>query len=75
VQTGNNQPLREFGLFGGDATRTPNSGYLIDYAIHPRVDLTRTMTLTRTVRQSYTAGGARGESQPFLKDALEQACL
>lgn len=53
-------PLQEFGLFGGDATRTPNNGYLVDYVIHPRVDLTRTMTLTRTVRLSFTAGGVPG---------------
>jgi len=54
------QPLREFGLFGGDATDDPDTGYLIDYVIHPRVDLTRTMTLTRTVRLSFTAGGVPG---------------
>ena len=60
------QPLREFGLFGGDATGDPNTGYLIDYVIHPRVDLTRTMTLTRTVRLSFTAGGVPGGEPTFF---------
>ena len=51
------QPLREFGLFGGDATDDQDTGYLIDYVIHPRVDLTPTITLTRKVRLSFTGGG------------------
>ncbi len=44
------QPLREFGLFGGDATAAAGSGYLIDYVVHPRIDLTPQMTLTRQIR-------------------------
>lgn len=48
------QPLQEFGLFGGDAIGDPDTGYLIDYVIHSRVDL------TRTVRLSFTAGGVKG---------------
>ena len=31
--------LRECGLFGGDATEAPGSGFMIDYVIHPRIDL------------------------------------
>ena len=54
------QPLREFGLFGGDATGDPDTGYLIDYVIHPRVDL------TRTVRLSFTAGGVPGGEPTFF---------
>lgn len=47
------QSLREFGLFGGDATDKPNSGFMIDYVIHPRIDLTPDATLTRRIRLSF----------------------
>ena len=47
------QPLREFGLFGGDATDRPNSGYLINYVVHPSIDLTEKLTLNRTIRLSF----------------------
>lgn len=50
------QPLREFGLFGGDATEAPDSGFMIDYVIHPRVDLTPEATLKRTVHLTFTTG-------------------
>ena len=39
--------LREFGLYGGDASDALNSGLLINYVIHPRIDLTATVTLNR----------------------------
>ena len=29
--------LREFGLFGGDATSAPDTGLMIDYKIHPKI--------------------------------------
>jgi hypothetical protein len=44
------QTLREFGLFGGDATDTPDSGYLVNYVIHPRLHLETGATLTRRLR-------------------------
>jgi hypothetical protein len=50
------QPLREFGLFGGDATEAPDSGFMIDYVIHPRIDLTPEATLKRNVRLTFTTG-------------------
>lgn len=53
IVTGNYQSLREFGLFGGDATNTLNSGYLINYVIHPRIDLTTNATLTRQLRLTF----------------------
>ena len=47
------QSLREFGLFGGDATNKPNSGYMIDYVIHPRIDLAVGDTLSRNLRLTF----------------------
>ncbi|MFZ1985107.1 MAG: hypothetical protein WAU91_11880 [Desulfatitalea sp.] len=42
--------LREFGLFGGQATATADSGRLINYVIHPRIDLAAGANLARRVR-------------------------
>ena len=39
--------VREFGLFGGNATAARNSGHLINYVIHPRLDLPAGGQLTR----------------------------
>jgi hypothetical protein len=44
--------LREFGLYGGDAGETADSGYLINYVIHPRIDLKAGAALTRRMRFS-----------------------
>src|SRR5262245_18850954 len=52
--------LREFGLFGGDATEAANSGWMIDYVIHPRITLSAGMTLTRTLHLSF-GGKTQGE--------------
>lgn len=41
------QSLREFGLFGGDANTDANSGFLINYVVHPRIDITARATLKR----------------------------
>lgn len=49
--------LREFGLFGGDATDAPNSGLLVNRVIHPRIDLGPGDTLRRTVRLTFAGGG------------------
>jgi hypothetical protein len=49
---GGDHRLREFGLFGGNATKDPNSGYMIDYVIHPRIDVSDGMSLQREVRLS-----------------------
>jgi hypothetical protein len=50
---GQDQILREFGLFGGNASKVENSGYLINYVIHPRIDLKAGATLTRHLRLSF----------------------
>ena len=47
------QPVREFGLFGGDATEEADSGFMIDHAVHPRIDLTPGMRLQRRVRLTF----------------------
>lgn len=47
------QPLREFGLFGGDADVEANSGFMIDYVIHPRYDLAPGSTLTRRLHLTF----------------------
>lgn len=57
------QPLREFGLFGGDATATPDTGLLIDRVIHPRIDLSPGDTLRRTLQLSFINGGVTGAAQ------------
>ena len=44
------QPVREFGLFGGNATAAADSGFMINYVIHPRIDITGELTLQRTLR-------------------------
>jgi hypothetical protein len=51
-----NRTLREFGLFGGNATKSRNSGYLINHVVHPRIDLEAGATLTRHLRLSFQAG-------------------
>ncbi len=47
-------PLREFGLFGGDASETLNSGFMIDFIIHPPYDLIAGRTLTRKIHLTFT---------------------
>ncbi|MBA2669175.1 MAG: hypothetical protein H0U67_02255 [Gemmatimonadetes bacterium] len=51
------QALREFGLFGGDATEAPDTGFMINQVIHPRIDLGPEDTLLR--RLQLTVGGGQ----------------
>lgn len=48
-------PLREFGLFGGNAPEFPDTGYMINHVIHPRIDLSQDWTLERTIRLNFRA--------------------
>lgn len=48
--------LREFGLFGGDATQKADSGLMIDYVVHPRIDMHEDLTLTRKLRLDFGRG-------------------
>jgi hypothetical protein len=49
------QPLREFGLFGCDATMVANSGLMINQVIHPRIDVAPGMRLLRTLHLTFAA--------------------
>ena len=52
--------LREFGLFGGNATPAHGSGYMVNHVIHPPIELRAGQTLLRRVRFSLQPG--RGEA-------------
>jgi hypothetical protein len=58
---GGTPSLREFGLFGGDATAAANSGFMIDYVIHPRIDLDPAWTLKRRLQLVF---GVRAAAPP-----------
>jgi hypothetical protein len=58
--------LREFGLVGGNATAAADSGYLINYVVHPRLDLRAGVTLTRRVRLTLRPGSGRSRDGPGL---------
>ena len=52
--------LREFGLFGGDATAQAGSGVMINHVVHERIDLQPRQRLTRELRLLARAvGGGR----------------
>jgi hypothetical protein len=55
------QSLREFALFGGDATAAPDSGFMVDYVIHPRIDLSPGATLKRKLHLIFEHGAVRQE--------------
>lgn len=55
---GQTRRLREFGLLGGDAVAAAGSGRLINYAIHPVIELRPGQTLKRYIRLSFRPGGA-----------------
>ena len=50
--------VREFGLVGGDATPSANTGRLINYAVHPVIELRANQKLTRTIRLNFRPGGS-----------------
>lgn len=56
--------LREFGIFGGDATETADSGYLINYKIHALIDKTLPRGLERHLE--FTIGPAPDVVVPNL---------
>jgi beta-lactam-binding protein with PASTA domain len=47
--------LREFGLFGGNATSSPGTGYLINYRIHPDIKKTSDNSLERHLRFTFSS--------------------
>ena len=58
--------LREFGLLGGAASETADSGRLINYVIHPRIDLAAGTGLARRVR--FTLKPQTGTTPQELSD-------
>jgi hypothetical protein len=64
------QPLREFGLFGGDATDNADSGYMINHVTHERYDLTPVLTLNRKIRLTFTGGAISQEELTGLGATL-----
>lgn len=50
---GQDRVLREFGIFGGDATPSRNSGTLINYVIHPPLSIASGASLTRRLRFTF----------------------
>ncbi|MFH1217113.1 MAG: hypothetical protein V1706_11495 [Pseudomonadota bacterium] len=48
------QPIREFGLFGGNATALAGSGFFINHVMHPRIDISAGLTLQRTLRLDFS---------------------
>ena len=61
--TQNARRIREFGLVGGDATATSNTGRLINYAVHPVIELRANQKLTRTIRLNFRPGGTTTNDQ------------
>jgi hypothetical protein len=45
-----NDEWREFGLFGGNASATKDSGLMLNYKIHPLIFKTNVMRVDRTIR-------------------------
>lgn len=65
--------LREFGLFGGNATTAPDSGYLVNYVIHEPVEVGPGQALTRRVRLSLRpASGELSDVVSLPRHWLEQ---
>ena len=48
-----NGTWREFGFFGGDATAALDSGFMINWVAHSRIDKDITMSVVRTVRFTF----------------------
>lgn len=73
--------LREFGIFGGDATDARDSGYLINYKIHAPIDKTLPRVLERQL--DFTIGPApsilvpdlAGLNEAQARQALDEAKL
>jgi hypothetical protein len=56
--------LREFGLFGGDATGAEGSGWMVNYVVHAPLELEAGQRLTRTVRLSFGRGATADAPLP-----------
>ena len=45
--------LREFGIFGGNASSVANSGIMINHKVHARIDKTEGMRIVRSIRLTF----------------------
>ncbi|MDH3974175.1 MAG: hypothetical protein OEV42_07835 [Deltaproteobacteria bacterium] len=62
--------IREFGLFGGNATERANSGIMINHVTHPRIDLSPGMKLVRRLRLNFRGGAVSREELTGLGSDL-----
>ena len=69
------QSIREFGLFGGNATETQNSGLLVNHVIHPRIDISSELTLFRTLRLHFHQTAVQEEEVSLFGGHLPVHCL
>lgn len=69
------QPLREFGLFGGDAKEDSDSGFMVNYVIHPRIDVSPELRLIRKLRLTFAAGAIQPEELTGFGAALPVASI
>jgi beta-lactam-binding protein with PASTA domain len=67
-------PLREFGVFGGDASVRPGSGTLVNYKVHPVIQKAAGQTLDRQLVLSLSsATGLRPGAQDLVGELLSGA--
>mgnify|MGYP003663371433 CR=1 FL=1 len=50
ITEANGYSLREFGLFGGTATTTPDSGLFMNWVVHDRIDKDNSISVQRSIR-------------------------
>jgi len=68
--SGGSEQLREFGLFGGDATLEIESGIMVNHVIHPRIDITSELKLVREINLAFTTGAIKPEELSGFGAAL-----
>jgi hypothetical protein len=61
---GRDVTLREFGVFGGDATEAPGSGQMVNYVVHPALELRAGSRLSRRIRFSFDGTPRAGGGEP-----------
>ncbi len=66
-------PLNEFGLYGGDATSLPDSGYLINYAAHEVIDRQEGELLDRTMKLTLSSDDMLGNALDLVAGLLRNA--
>ncbi|MCP5115983.1 MAG: PASTA domain-containing protein, partial [bacterium] len=62
--------LREFGIFGGDASALPDSGFLFSHRIHPRIVKTANDSLDRELKVDLSKTGLLDSAAEAIADLL-----